>query len=57
MSWDPVDNDTITLQMQNGWKASPGCCSASNVGGILNNYQTISWGATSSTLVDFKFIS
>lgn len=57
ISWDLVDNDTITLKMQNGWTASHGCCSASNVGGILNNYQSISWGDTSSTLVDFKFIS
>ena len=37
ISWDLVDNDTITLKMQNGWTASHGCCSASNVGAILNN--------------------
>ena len=57
ISWDLVDNDTITLKMQNGWTASHSCCSGSSVGGILNNYQSISWGDSSSTYVDFKFIS
>ena len=57
ISWDLVDNDTITLKMQNGWTASHGCCSGSSVGGTKDDYQTINWGDSTNTLVDFKFIS
>ena len=57
ISWELVDDDTITLKMQNGWTASHSCCSGSSVGGTKDDYQTINWGDSTNTLVDFKFIS
>ena len=59
ISWDLVDNDTITLKMQNGWTASHNCCSSYSVGGTRNNFQTIFWGDGTNTgkILDFRFIS
>ena len=59
MSWDLIDNDTISLKMENGWTSNHNGWNSYNVGDIQSNYFTITWGDGTDTgaLVDLKILS
>ncbi len=64
MSWEILDNGSIRLKMQNGWTASHGSFSSTNVGydnatTIIKNFIRIYWGDGGYTnpKVDLKILS